>query len=203
MTASSSKTSSQTIPDILREVGATVDGGGDVTIGNLLYLFGVRGFAFLIFILALLNVVIFMVPGLSLLFGLPLVILTVQMVLGLRTPLFPAFVRRRTISRALLKRGLEISIGKMERIEHLFRPRFWLIAGAHMDRAHSLLALLMAVLMTIPIPFLNLPPSFGLIALALGIMQRDGAFILASYLLAGWSLWLFSSLGHVAHALAQ
>ena len=174
-----------------------------MTIGQLLQIFGVRGFAFLIFILALLNVVIFMVPGLSLLLGLPLVILTVQMVLGLHTPLFPSFVRRRTLSRALLVRGLELGIDGLSRVEHLFRPRFWLIAGGHMDRLHSLLALLMAVLMTIPVPLLNLPPSFGLIALALGIMQRDGIFIAAAYALAGWSLWLFGSLGHVAHSLAQ
>ena len=178
-------------------------GGGNVTVGHMLILFGVRGFAFLIFVLALMNIVIFMVPGLSLVFGLPMVILAVQMVLGFRTPLFPSFIRARTVSRAVLTHGLDLGIRGMGRVEHLIKPRFGFLAEHHMDRIHSLLALLMAVLMAIPIPLLNLAPSFGLIVLALGMMQRDGLFISGAYAIALWSLWLFGSLGHVAHTLVQ
>lgn len=174
-----------------------------MTVGHVLQIFGVRGFGFLIFLLALMNIVMFMVPGLSLILGLPLIIVTVQMVLGFRTPLIPAFVRRRTINRALLMRGLDVGSRSMVALEKHFRPRLWLIAGHHMDRLHSVLALFMAVLMTLPIPFVNLPPSLGLIALALGMIQRDGLFIISSYLIATWCLWLFGSLGHAAHVLAQ
>lgn len=178
-------------------------GGEEVRVGRLLQIFGVRGFAFLIFVLALLNVVIFMLPGVSLLLGLPLVVLTVQMVLGLRTPLFPIFIRRRAINRAALMRGIDLGIAVMEKVEHLIRPRFRFLSSAPVNKAHSILAMLMAVLMAIPIPFLNIPPSLGLITLSLGMMQRDGLFIVAAYGLAGWSLWLYGSLGHVAHVLAQ
>lgn len=176
---------------------------GDVTVGQLLHWFGVRSFACLIFLLALLNIVIFMVPGFSLVFGLPLVILTVQMVLGFRTPLFPAFLRRRTIKGQALIKGLAMGEKGMRRIEHLIRPRLRVVAGPYMDRVHSFLALLLAVLMALPIPVLNLSPSFGLILLALGMMQRDGLFIAAAYGVGGWSLWLFGSLGRVAHFLVQ
>ncbi|MDD5586935.1 MAG: exopolysaccharide biosynthesis protein [Alphaproteobacteria bacterium] len=193
----------QTVSSLLRELQSTVAGGGTVTVGSMLQLFGVRGFAFLIFVLALMNVVIFMVPGLSLVFGLPLVILTVQMVLGFRTPLFPSFVRSRAIDKHALARGLAVGVRGMARVEHLIKPRFAMLSGPHFDRVHSLLALLLAVLMAIPVPIMNLPPSFGLIVLALGLMQRDGIFIAAAYAIAVWSLWLFGSLGHVAHILAQ
>jgi hypothetical protein len=191
------------LSDVLREIQATVAGGGVVTVGYFLRVLGVRGFGFLTLVLALLNVVIFVVPGLSLVLGLCLIILSVQMLLGLHTPLFPAFVRRRKISRVLLSKGLDVGSRAMARVEHLIRPRYNIIAGPHMDRLHSLFALLMAVMMMIPIPLLNIPPSLGLIALAIGVMQRDGVFIAGSYALAGWSLWLFSSLSRVAHALAQ
>jgi hypothetical protein len=190
-----------TVSDLLKQLRTTVAGGGDVTVGQMLQLFGVRGFAFFLFVLALLNVAIFMVPGLSILFGLPMVILAVQMVLGLHMPIFPRWLRHRTIRRSLLTRGLDLGICGTTRVEHLIRPRFLLLAGPHLDRLHSLLALLLAVLMAFPIPFLNLPPSLGVMALAVGMMQRDGLFIAAAYVLAGWSLWLFGSLGHVAHSL--
>jgi hypothetical protein len=199
----SSKPKSKAISDILREMETTFKGGETITVGSILHHFGVRGFAFLIFVPALLNIVIFMVPGLSLLLGLPLVILTVQMVLGLRAPLLPVLIRRRTIQRVALMRGLDFGIRVLRRVESFIRPRLQIFAGPHMDRLHSLLALLLSVLMAMPVPILNLPPSFGLIALALGMMQRDGFFIIGAYALAGWSLWLYGSLGHMAHILAQ
>ncbi len=203
MATTTSRSKTKTVSDVLREAKNTVKDGETVTVGYLLQLFGVRGFAFLMLSLALMNVVIFMVPGLSLLFGLPLVIFSVQMVLGFKTPLVPAVIRRRSISRLVLMRGLDIGVRGMARAEHLFRPRFWLIAGPHMDRVHSLFALLMAMMMTIPIPLLNLSPSFGLIALALGMIQRDGIFIAVAYAIGAWSLWLFGSLGHIAQILTN
>ncbi|NTU76615.1 MAG: exopolysaccharide biosynthesis protein [Alphaproteobacteria bacterium] len=149
------------------------------------------------------NIVIFMVPGLSLLFGLPMVILAVQMVLGLKTPIFPAFIRQRMISRAVLARGLELGLKGMAKVEPLIRPRLLWVSGSHMDRVHSVLALLLAVLVAFPIPILNLPPSFGVVVLALGLLQRDGLFVIASYVLAGWSLWLYGSLGQMAQRLVN
>jgi len=146
--------------------------------------------------------VIFMLPGLSILFGLPMVILAVQMVLGLRTPIFPRFIRHRTVRRDVLSRGLALGIRGMQKTEHLLRPRFLILSGPHLDRLHSMLALVLSMMVALPIPFLNLPPSLGVVVLALGLMQRDGAFIAASYVIAGWSLWLFGSLSHVAQALA-
>jgi len=169
----------------------------------MLNLLGVRGFAFFILVLALLNMVIFMIPGLSLVFGLPLVILTVQMVLGFRAPLFPAFIRRRSISAEAVSKGLKIGMRGMRRVEHLVKPRFAFLSGPYMYRLHSLLALVMAVQMALPIPILNLSPSLGLVVLALGMMQRDGIFIAGAYVIGMWSLWLFGSIGRMAHFLVQ
>jgi len=203
VTPDGSRPKSKSITDILRELKETMSGGKTLTVGVLVKHFGVRGFAFLLLVPALLNIVIFMVPGLSLLLGLPIVILTVQMVLGLRAPLLPGFVRQRTISRAALAKGLDIAIAGMLRAEPLIKPRLPFLAGPHLDRLHSFLALLLSVLMAMPIPILNLSPSFGLVVLALGMMQRDGFFIVGAYVLAGWSLWLYGSIGHIAHVLAQ
>lgn len=191
----------ETIADLLRALLAALKGGETITVGAMLHLFGVRGFAFFLFVLALLNVVIFMVPGLSLLFGLPMVILAVQMVLGFATPVFPHFIRHRRIQSAVLARGLEVGIRVMERVEHLIRPRLQLLAGPHLDRVHSVLALALAVMVALPVPLLNVPPSLAAIALALGMMQRDGAFIALAYILGVWSLWLYQSLGHAVRLL--
>lgn len=172
-----------------------------VTIGHILHNFGVRGFAFLLLILALLNIVIFMVPFVSLVFGVPMVILAVQMVLGLHTPVFPQFIRHQSIPAETLTKGLEKAIGWVVRLERYIRPRFSLLTDTRLNRVHGVLAVMLAIMVTLPIPFINIPPSLGLAALAIGLLQRDGLFIIVAYLFGAWSLMLFRSLGSIAHSL--
>jgi hypothetical protein len=58
---------------------------------------------------------------------------------------------------------------------------------------------MLAVMVSLPIPLFNTPPSVGLAALAIGILQRDGLFIVAAYGIGFWCLMLYRSLGSVAH----
>lgn len=193
----------ESVSQLLRQMQDRLAHDETITVAEMLRLFGVRGFAFLLFILSLLNIVIFMVPGISLLFGVPMVILAVQMLLGNTTPISPRFVRHRTIKRSVLAHGLGLGIRAMEQVEHLIRPRFTALFGPYLDRIHSLLALVLAILVALPVPVLNVPPSVGMMALALGVMQRDGLFVVAAYAIAGWSLFLFKSVGLVAHNLVM
>ncbi len=172
-----------------------------ISVGRILHIFGVRGFAFLLLMLSLLNIVIFMVPMISILFGLPMVILAVQMVLGLRVPMFPDFVRHRNIPRDALVQGLSRAVYGVEKAERYISPRFLFLAGPQADRVHAVLALVLAIMVTLPIPVLNVPPSIALAFLAIGMLQRDGLFIIIAYALGIWCLWLFKSLGHVVHSL--
>jgi len=183
----------------------TLIGGTDsneyVKVGHILNAFGVHGFAFLLLTLSLLNTVIFMVPFLSILFGLPMIILSGQMVVGFRIPIFPRFVRQAVIKRDRLATGLEKAIKGVERIERYIKPRLSFLSNPHLDRLHGLTALVLAVMVAIPIPLFNIPPSIALILLGIGILQRDGLFIIIAYSLGFWCLILLKSLGHIAHAL--
>ena len=191
----------ESVSYILKQLRASIGEGASVTVGGMLKLFGVRGFAVLLMVLALFNVVIFMIPGISFLFGLPMVILAMQMVFGVPTPIFPAFVRERVIQRSVLHKGLTFGIHYAEKIEPYIKPRFLALTGPVALRLHSVLALALSVMVAVPVPFLNIPPSLGIIALSIGVMQRDGMFIATAYAIAAWSFWLYRSIGHVAQSL--
>jgi len=193
----------QRISDIMRQLMDTAATEGTVTVGYLLHMFGVRGFAFLLLMLSLLNIVIFMVPFISILFGLPMVILAVQMVLGLHAPIFPQVTRRQTIQRVALTQGLQRALYGVEKIENYIKPRLMFLTHPFFNRVHGMLALILAVMVTLPIPLFNVPPSIGLALLAIGMLQRDGIFILLAYTVGFWCLILFKSLGHIAHALTS
>jgi len=198
---SSPQTTPQPISDVIRQLMAIAANEDSISIGHILNIFGVRGFALLLLVLSLLNIVIFMVPFSSIVFGLPMVVLAAQIALGLHAPIFPRVLRRQMIQREALMAGLERIVIGLQRIEHYIKPRFMFLTHPHLDRVHGVVVLIMAAMVTMPIPVLNVPPSFGIAFLAIGVLQRDGLFITLGYGVGFWCLVLFKSLGHYAHLL--
>lgn len=189
------------ISDLMRRLADTTT-GDSITVGRVLHIFGVRGFAFLMLMLSILNVVIFMVPMLSFFLGLPMVILAAQMVIGLHAPVFPGALRRRAIPRAPLTDGVMRAVKGLETIERYIKPRLPALSAPALIRVHALFALMLAVMVTLPLPVVNVPPSIALIFLMVGLLERDGLFIICGYATGIWCLWLFKSISHVAHVAA-
>lgn len=178
-------------------------GRTEVRVGHILHIFGIRGFAFFLLMLSLLNIVIFMVPFISVLFGLPMILLSAQMVVGIHTPIFPHFIRDRTLPQKTLIEGIEKSIRGLLAIERYIKPRLCFLSDTRLNRVHGFAALILAVMVTLPIPLFNVPPSIALAVLAIGLLQRDGILITIAYMIGFWCLILFKSLGHLAQHLTS
>jgi hypothetical protein len=191
------------ISDLLRHLKEEAARAPTITVGHILHVSGLRGFAVLLLILSTLNIVIFMIPMLSFFLGLPMVILAAQMVIGFHAPLFPAFIRRRSLACAPLVEGLTRAIYWIEKIERYIKPRLIILSAPIFLRVHALLTLMLAILVTLPIPIVNVPPSIGIFFLAIGLLQRDGLFILLAYIVAIWCFILFRSLAVIAHVVTK
>jgi hypothetical protein len=77
------------------------------------------------------------------------------------------------------------------RLEGVVRPRLtFLHAGPGMARLVGLGVALagLGLMLPLPIPFSNALPAWAVVLLALGLMERDGLFLLLGHLtvLAGW-----------------
>ncbi|MGE4352241.1 MAG: exopolysaccharide biosynthesis protein [Bdellovibrionales bacterium] len=186
---------------LVRHLEANLPEEEDMTVGQFLPLLGVHGFVFFILVLGLLNIAIFMLPGLSIVFGIPMVIMAVQMLLGLQAPVFPAYVCQHPLKGSVLRKGLHIAASALEKIEPAIKPRLLYLTYPSIIRFHSVAALVLAFMVAIPIPFINIPPTIGIILLSIGLMQRDGVFICGAYLFGIWSLGLYESLGRAAQGL--
>jgi hypothetical protein len=70
---------------------------------------------------------------------------------------------------------------------------------------HAGLMLLAALvlLLPLPIPFTNSFPAWAILLLAAGLLERDGVFILAGYLVFTAGVFYFIFLGEAATALVQ
>lgn len=148
-----------------------------ISVGDLLAAMGDRALAALLFVFAVPNVLP-VPPGTSAILGAPLVFLAAQLAFG-RRPWLPAVIARRTMTRSDFA-GLVRRIGPwLARAERLLRPRVVLLALPPMEYLVGLVCLLLAIVLVLPVPLGNMLPALAISLLALGVLERDGLWILA------------------------
>lgn len=164
------------ISRLVAEVAAQCP-GERITLGEMATAFGDRAFGLLTLLLCLPG----LLPGMSAVFGLPMLILGVQMGLGYRQPKLPAFIARQSIRRTDLLRltpGSSTRVSRaIARIERWVRPRPGVFTGALADRVVGWLTAYAALMLILPGPGTNGPPAFGTIVMALGVVENDSKVV--------------------------
>jgi hypothetical protein len=124
-------------------------------------------------------------PGLSTVLGVPLIILSAQLAIGRLDPWLPGFVLRWSFRRGDFARVIKAADPSLRRMERLFRPRLLNWTGSNGDRWTGLLILLISLVLFLPIPLTNLPMAWGIVLIALGLIEQDGLAILLGVLIGG------------------
>ncbi|WP_170133980.1 exopolysaccharide biosynthesis protein [Palleronia aestuarii] len=175
-------------------------GPGRVSLGEIIAAMGRRGFAPLLLLLAAPNLVLY-VPGASTITGIPLLLVAAQLLAGRDMAWLPGMLARRSMERDALRRVIEAALPWIERVERLARPRLW-PRGA--GRAAGIACLVMAIVLILPLPFVNVLPAAAILLMALGMGERDGLWLAAGLLVGLVCLALAAAiLGGAALALAQ
>jgi hypothetical protein len=143
--------------------------GERISLGEMAEAFGDRAFGLLILVLLLPS----LLPLMASVFGLPVLILGIQMGLGLRAPRLPAFLAQRTIARADLLRLSSASSTWLKRVEKWVKPRPGFCTSPLGDRLFGWLSAYTAIMLILPGPGTNGPPAFGNIVMALGLVEHD------------------------------
>jgi len=142
-----------------------------------------RGFGALMILFCAPNLII-MPPGVSTIFGLPMMFVAIQLIIGYRKPLLPRKIRQRQVRISTFRSIVERIEPWIMRFERVARPRLWLLPQRISERAIGSIALFMGLLLVLPIPFGNFPPALAVIVMCLGLGERDGLWTLAGILLA-------------------
>jgi len=149
------------------------EASGPVSIATIRDALGDRSFAALLFFFAVINLIP-LPPGTSALLGLPLLIVSAQMVYGSKRVWLPRILVDRTISAETFRSLMERVIPRLVWIERLIRPRYWPFWRRRGDRIIGVIALVMAISVTLPIPLGNWLPAFSTALLGLSLCERDG-----------------------------
>ncbi len=172
------------LDELLHELGARAsaeDVPGDrptsLTVGALVDKAAEAGFGFLIGLLTLIAIPFF---GLSTPFGLAIALIGAQMMLGRGKPWLPARARRRElkmemldrVSALLAKRTRWIGRSTRRRLEWMIRPR---LVG------FCVVILALGLALPLPIPGSNLVFLIPLFIYSVGVLERDGLWILVGH----------------------
>jgi hypothetical protein len=157
-----------------------------------------QSFGMLIFLLAL----VASAPVISIVGGLLLVVLAVQMIFGCVEPKFPNWIANRQLARRHLKPMLVRAIPVLEWLEAAVHPR-WTMPAEVTGRLVGVVVLLLTIRLLIsPFPMSNIPPGLIIALISLGYLERDGLLLLiaifAACILLGIDLSILSQLGRGA-----
>lgn len=148
--------------------------GMPIRVGRLVDVLSERGNAVAIVLLAA-PFVILPVPGVSTMFGVVMLGLSLGVLFGGK-PWLPGLVRRREISPAILAKITGSTGWMLGKTQRFVRPRMGWVTDRRMHWliGLSLVLCTIAFALPIPIPLNNAPPAIGLVLLALGLAERDG-----------------------------
>jgi hypothetical protein len=137
-----------------------------------------RSFGVLLFIFALPNLVPVNIPLLSAVLGVPLVLLAAQLSYGRHKPWFPDCLTSQSFRREGFVAVVNRALPFLERVEKLLRPRLTVLLSWTGERLVGIAILILAVVLTLPIPFANWLPACGIAVFGLAIVEKDGVAVL-------------------------
>jgi hypothetical protein len=147
-----------------------------ISIGDLLEALKRRALGALMFIFAV-PTALPMPPGVSAITGAPLLFLSFQLMLGM-SPWLPKIITDRSLSRVDFERVVTRVAPWLARAEAIMRPRLQFMAKRPAVYLVGFVCLVLSIILFLPVPLGNMLPSAAIAIMALGLLERDGIWII-------------------------
>ena len=132
-----------------------------------------RSFAGLFLILAILS----FLPGVSILAGVVMILPSLQLAIGKKTPSLPNRLDRLNVSVKHLNHGFRWLLPKLNWLEGWVKPRWLFFSSQFMPKIVGLIALVLAIIIAVPFPLSNFLPAIAMLFIAVGMLEKDGVCI--------------------------
>lgn len=176
----------QQLSQLLRNLSLTA--GPKITLRDLAVAMEDRSFGAFLVVFALPNLIP-LPPGSTFILGLPLIFVAWQMLASRHARIW---LPKRMGDYAFENATFFVFVNRispwLQRAETLIKPRGWFLGGRLAERVIGLLALILAIVIFLPIPFGNWLPAFALAVIGFAHMERDGLGLVAGALIGVVSL---------------
>lgn len=176
-----------------------------ITLREVIFLLGGRAYLLLVLLLALPFITPIPLPGLSVPFGLAIALISLRLSLGQR-PWLSKKLQRKELPAGFIAKVFSVAEKVLRFLEKFLRPRLTFLTDTPLLRQlHAVLMLVaaLALLLPLPIPFTNSFPAWTILLVAAGLLERDGVFVLAGYVVFAAGVLYFVFLGEAAVQLVQ
>ncbi|HEY0007862.1 MAG TPA: exopolysaccharide biosynthesis protein [Tepidisphaeraceae bacterium] len=116
-----------------------------------------------------------------------------------REPWLPGFLLKRELSPRTIERLVSFGEKWARRVEKVLKPRLRVMNWSGINLLTGISLIINGILMSLPLPIpaTNAIPAFAILLLLLGLLDRDGVFILAG-LITSVVVWcIFGGLGYL------
>jgi hypothetical protein len=184
------------LSDLLMRQAATVT-SERVTLGDMAEFLGDRSIGGLLLVLALPMALPVAAVGISVLFGVPMIVISAQLALGYRRAWLPAGLARRSVPRSAFLTIVDRILPTLRRLERIVRPRAGWLAGPWARVPVGVICFVLAIIITLPLPLGHVVPATAISVLALGLIERDGIAIALGIITAvcGLGIVIFAAAG--------
>ena len=173
--------------------------GTETTYRELLDRLGGRGYGFAMMLLAAPNLTPGpSLPGFSTIFGIPMLVLAIGMLVGVPNPRLPRWLAARKVTRERLARFVGKLLPIAAKADRALVPRWFALVD--MPRVNGAWFALLAVLLVLPFPFVSLAAALAALLIALGLIAEDGLAIALGQAIAVVSVVLYAIFGWLAMA---
>ncbi|ATU93678.1 exopolysaccharide biosynthesis protein exod [Phyllobacterium zundukense] len=156
-----------------------------------------RSFAALLTFFAILNLLP-LPPGTGVITGIPLVLVSVQMVMGRESVWLPAFMRDKTISPERFRQVSDKVVPWLQWLERFIRPRNWPFGRKQGDRWLGVFTTILGISVVLPMPLSNWLPALATAIIGIALCERDGRLMLAGLILGVVSISIVFGFAFIA-----
>jgi hypothetical protein len=156
-----------------------------------------RSFAALLTFFAILNLIP-LPPGTGVLTGIPLVLVSVQMVMGRESVWLPAFLRTKSIAPDRFRLISDRVVPWLEWLEKFIRPRNWPFGRKRGDRWLGAFTTILGLSVVLPMPLSNWLPAFATAVIGIALCERDGRLLLAGVVVGIVSIAIVTGFAFIA-----
>ncbi len=172
---------------VLRGLAAR-EGDSKVTIRCIREALAGRSFAAFLIITCLINMLPFP-PGSTIVLGIPIVIVAMQMVLGRNTVWLPEFFLKQSLSKKAFEKLTTKIIPALEKLESYVKPRAWPFPDVKSaEKIIGIWALILGIAVILPVPLGNWFPAFACAICGAALSERDGRLLFIGVALGAISI---------------
>lgn len=149
--------------------------GETITFGDIMSSLQEEGLIFLIAIVSFPTAIpVPTPPGFTTLFGIPLCVLTFQMIYNLESPWLPKWLATKRIKVETFRGFVDKADPVFSKLSGFLKPRYLHFTTRSSEKIVGILAFICSVSIALPILFGNAIPSMGILVMAIGLLYQDG-----------------------------